>query len=70
MKRDKRELQNLAHLQCIELQWLKPNANLHRTMAHKVESHLCDRTAREFDSLNVDGSEILCQPRTRNERGV
>jgi hypothetical protein len=34
-------------------------------MAHKVESHLCDRTAREFDSRNVDGSEILCQPRTR-----
>jgi hypothetical protein len=33
-----RVLQNLAQLQRVELQRLKSNANLHRTIPHKVES--------------------------------
>ena len=44
-----RKLQNLAHLQRVESQRLKTNANLHCTVAHKVQPHLGNVAARTFE---------------------
>jgi hypothetical protein len=65
MKRDHmchgstRVLQNLAHLQRIETQRLKSNANLHCAMAHKVESRFGNVTARRFDLVSATAA-MLC----------
>jgi hypothetical protein len=49
----KRKRQDLALLQCIEVEWTQSNADLSSTMTHQIETRLCDSSARGINLVGV-----------------